>query len=64
MCISFQGRGYLGGTAPWEWVPHTGLGGLAQKSLEVCRDIELGWTRAKGLSGNHPLLKLAETAQG
>lgn len=49
---------------PGPWVSGgTGLGGLAQKSLEVCRDNEMGWTSAKGLSDNHPFLKLAETAQ-
>lgn len=61
MYISFQGHGYLeaqlssvpGNTDSWEGVTLTGLGGLAQKSLQVCRDIEMGWTRAKGLSIIH-----------
>lgn len=61
MNISFQGHGYLeaqassvpGNTDSWEWVTHTGLGGLAQNSLEVCRAIETGCTRADGLSIIH-----------
>lgn len=52
-----------GNTDSWEWVTHTGLGGLAQNSLEVCRAIETGCTRADGLSDNHPFLRLAEEAQ-